>query len=49
MRYMLLCYDDDQAWEKAGEVALQEAMAQAVELCQELEANGQYHLAAPLH
>jgi len=46
---MLLCYDDEQAWEKAGERALDEAMAEAVQLTHELDAKGQYLLAAPLH
>ncbi len=49
MRYMLLCYDDDQAWEKAGKAALREAMQEAVQLCQQLNAKGQYLTAAPLH
>jgi hypothetical protein len=46
---MLLCYDDEQAWEKAGEAALQEAMQEAVGLTHELNAKGRYLLAAPLH
>ena len=49
MRYMLLCYDDEQAWDKAGETALQQAMEEAVQLAQQLNANGQYVMAAPLH
>jgi len=49
MRYMLLCYDDGQAWEKAGETALQQAMEEAVQLTHQLKANGQYLVAAPLH
>lgn len=49
MRYMLLCYDDGEAWQKAGEAALQAAMQEAVALTHELAANGQYILAAPLH
>jgi hypothetical protein len=46
---MLLCYDDQAAWDKAGEAALREAMQEAVQLCQELNAKGQYRIAAPLH
>jgi hypothetical protein len=46
---MLLCYDDGQAWEKAGPEAMQEAMAEAVQLCHELKAKGQYVKASPLH
>jgi hypothetical protein len=48
MRYMLLCYDDKEAWDKAGEAALQKAIAEAVQLTQQLQANGQYLSAAPL-
>jgi hypothetical protein len=49
MRYMLLCYDDEQAWQQAGEAALQQAMQEAVQLTHELKAKGQYLTAAPLH
>src|SRR5262245_23495308 len=49
MRYMLLCYDDEQAWNQAGEAALQAAMKEAGGSCHELKAKGQYQLAAPLH
>ena len=48
MKYMLLCYDDEQAWEQAGKVALDQAMQEAVELTHELDARGQYLMAAPL-
>lgn len=48
MRYMLLCYDDEQAWEKAGQPALQQAREEAVRLTHELNERGQYLLAAPL-
>jgi hypothetical protein len=49
MKYMLLCYDDDKFWEKAGETALKNAMAEAVQLCHEIHAKGQYLDASPLH
>ena len=49
MRYMLLCYDDDNAWEKAGQAALDAARQEAVGLTHEMHAKGQYVLAAPLH
>ena len=49
MKYMLLCYDDEKAWEKAGEAELQAAMQEAVGLTHELDAKGQYLSAAPLH
>lgn len=48
MRYMLLCYDDEQALEKAGVAALKRAMEEAVGLTHELDARGQYLVAAPL-
>lgn len=48
MKYMLLCYDDDKAWERAGEAALKKAMQEAVQLTHELHAKGQYIDAAPL-
>jgi hypothetical protein len=49
MKYMLLCYDDEKAWENAGEAALQAALREAVGLTHELAAKGQYLSAAPLH
>jgi hypothetical protein len=48
MKYMLLCYDDEQAWEKVGQPALKAAMNEAVALTHELHSKGQYLLAAPL-
>lgn len=48
MRYMLLCYDDETAWEQAGEAALRAAMEEAVALTHELDRKGQYIMAAPL-
>jgi len=49
MKYMLLCYDDEAAWQRAGKAAHQAAMQEAVELCHEINAKGQYLRAAPLH
>lgn len=48
MKYMLLCYDDENFWEKAGDEAHQKAMQEAVGLTHELDAQGQYLLASPL-
>jgi hypothetical protein len=48
MRYMLLCYHEDQAWDEAGETARQEAMQEAVRLTHELDERGQYVLSSPL-
>jgi len=49
MKYMLLCYDDEQAWERAGAGAMEQGMQEAVRLANEIHAKGQYRLAAPLH
>lgn len=49
MKFMLLCYDDEQAWNEAGEAALHAAMQEAVQLTHELHAKGQYIVSAPLH
>lgn len=48
-RYMLLCYDDAQAWNGLGSVALDAAQAEAVALTHQLDARGQYVSASPLH
>lgn len=48
-RYMLLCYDDAQAWNELGPAALQAAQAEAVSLTHQLDARGQYVSASPLH
>lgn len=48
-RYMLLCYDDEAAWNQLGQTALAAAQAEAVMLTQQLEARGQYISASPLH
>ncbi len=48
-RYLLLCYDDEQAWSTAGPAALQAAQAEAVALTRQLSARGQYVSASPLH
>jgi hypothetical protein len=49
MKYMLLCYDDEEAWAEVGKAAQQKAMEEAVGLTHELHAKGQYLLASPLH
>ncbi len=49
MKFMLLCYDDMEFWEKAGQDALKAAMAEAVQLTHELNGRGQHLTAAPLH
>lgn len=49
MKFMLLCYDDEAAWAKAGEAELHAAMDVAAGLCREIDAKGQYLHASPLH
>lgn len=49
MKYMLLCYDDEAAWDAAGEAEHQAAIEEAVGLTHELNARGQYIMASPLH
>ncbi len=48
-KYMLLCYDDGPAWERAGDAAMHAAIEEAVDLTHDLHAKGQYLLASPLH
>lgn len=48
MKYMLLCYDDETAWKKAGDDALKAAMEEAVKLTHVLNDRRQYLDAAPL-
>jgi hypothetical protein len=48
MKYMLLCYDNEEAWAKAGRPALEQAQAEAAALCREIDSHGQYVLASPL-
>ncbi len=49
MRYMLLSYDDEKAWERAGPETYQAAIDEAIALCHDIDAKGQYLLAAPLY
>src|SRR4051794_15455063 len=47
--FMLLCYDDEAAWEAAGPEALGEARAEAAALARRLSDEGRYLSASPLH
>ena len=47
--YLLLCYDDEAAWQAAGPAAMRAAMAEAAALARELNDAGQYLSASPLH
>ncbi|QEG33529.1 YciI family protein [Bythopirellula goksoeyrii] len=49
MKFILLCYDDEQAWQQAGKAAHEAAIAEAVQLTHELQKRGQYIRSAPLH
>lgn len=48
MKYMLICYDDESAWQQAGDSALSQARNEAVELAHEIHEQGQYLAASPL-
>lgn len=47
--YLLLCYDNEAAWQAAGEEAQREAMAEATSNCRRLNESGAYLSASPLH
>lgn len=47
--YLLLCYDDEEAWRRAGPEAHRAAMAEAAGLCRRLSEAGAYLSASPLH
>ena len=46
--FLLLCYDDERAWQAAGPEALRRAMAEAAALARQLDDAGQYVSASPL-
>jgi hypothetical protein len=48
MKYLLLVYHNEQAWDKVSESAQQDALDESVRLCHELNANGRYLSASPL-
>ena len=47
--FLLLCYDDEAAWEAAGPQAVAEARAEATALARRLSDEGRYLGASPLH
>ena len=47
--YLLLCYDDEAAWQAAGPDARRDALAEAAALARELSAGGRYLSASPLY
>lgn len=47
--YLLLCHDDEAAWQNAGAEALHAARTEAAGLCRELDKTGAYLSASPLH
>jgi hypothetical protein len=49
MKFMLLCYDDEQVSKDAGPGVHEAAMNEAVALTHELHLRGQYILSSPLH
>ncbi len=46
MKYMLLIYGTDQAWDEAGR---EECYAESIELARDLKAQGKFIATAPLH
>ena len=48
MKYMLLCYDDEQYWEKAGKAGMEAAMKEVMGILDDLKAQGQLVDCAPL-
>src|SRR5215211_3481024 len=48
MRYMLLCYDDEHYWEKAGKAGMDAAMQEVNGIIGELKSKGQLLDCAPL-
>ncbi len=47
--FLLLCYDDEAAWEAAGPQAVAEARAEAAALARRLSDEGRYLSASPIH
>lgn len=48
MKFMMLCYDDAEHWNRAGQKVHQAAMDEAAGLCRELHERGAYVAASPL-
>lgn len=49
MKYMLLVHHDEEAFGKLSEATRQEMLAESIQLAHQLNANGQYLSASPLH
>ncbi len=49
MKYILLCYHEEQTLEQAGPLVIQEAIEEVVQSMCQLQARGQYILSTPLH
>jgi hypothetical protein len=47
-KFMLISYDDEQAWKDAGPNAHTDALAEAIKLTHQMDTKGQYLLASPL-
>lgn len=47
--FLLLCYDDEAAWQAAGPQAVAEARSEAAALARRLSDEGRYLSASPLH
>lgn len=49
LRFMFLCYDNEQAWQELGEASLRAAMEEATNIAHQLNEQGMYISASPLH
>ncbi len=49
MKFMLIVHHDEDAFEKIAKEKRQQMLAESVELTHQLQANGQYLSASPLH
>ncbi len=48
-KVMLICYDDEQAWDSAGQDVFHAAISEAVKMTHQLDAEGKFLTASPLH
>jgi len=48
MKFMLLSYDNEQAWENAGDAAHKDAIQEAIRLTHRIAEKGQYVACSPL-
>lgn len=49
MKYLLLVHHNEEAFGKLNETTRQSMLAESIQLCHQLDGNGQYMHASPLH